>query len=74
MEIDTEHAKQWVLEHLWDYFPDGSITYTEDGVETLNQMFKDYVDKYYILHVSDPVYDKDTRTLSVSVSMGFKGE
>lgn len=70
MEIDKEHARQWMLDHLWEYFPEKRIMCTEEGVEIINKMFQDYTERHYTTYVSDPVYDKETRGLSVSV--GFK--
>lgn len=74
MDFDKEHAEQWMLDHLWEYFPEKRIAYTEESLVILDEMFQDYVDEYYTTFVSDTVYDKETRSLSVSLTFGKRNE
>lgn len=74
MVFNEEHAKQWILDHLWEYFPEKRVMYTEESVEILSKMFQDYTERHYTTYVSDPVYDKETRTLSVTVGIRGKND
>lgn len=79
-EFTREESIKSVYSALWEMFPGRQIPNTQESRDTIaavvGRCVEDCVDKYinnhYTTFFSDPVYDKETGVLSVTVGIKEK--